>query len=375
MKTLHIIIGLNVGGAEAMLKRLIESDPEVIPNTVVVSLTTLGVVGAALRAQGVRVHVLGMSSILDSPIVFWRLVRLIRQYQPRIVQTWMYHADLMGGLAARLAKSCTVVWGIRSTTIPQGPLSFTYWLVRLCAICSYVVPHRIICCAKSAKEAHIKLGYAAHKMTVIPNGYNFSSFDHHLNSRVKARMELGFDVDEIVIGTVGRFDLLKDFHNFVIAASKLSARRGNVKFLMVGRNIEWSNQTLRGWIEGEKLVKNFQLVGEQSDVPYFLSAMDIFCLSSVSEAFPNVVVEAMAMALPCVVTRAGDAADILGSDDFVVPIKDPASLSDALLHMCDLGSEVRKTLGEGGAKKVRTEYGIANIRQKYEEVCAEVSSK
>jgi len=95
----------------------------------------------------------------------------------------MYHADLLGGLAARLAGSCAVVWGIRSTAIPQGPLSFTYWLVRLCAICSHLVPHRIICCAKSAKEAHIKLGYAAHKMAVIPNGYDFSSFDRHLNSR------------------------------------------------------------------------------------------------------------------------------------------------------------------------------------------------
>ena len=373
MRTLHIIVGLNVGGAESMLKRLIESDPETVPGTVVVSLTTLGVVGEALRAQGVKVHVLGMSSALDFPIAVWQLVGLIRQYRPKVVQTWMYHADLLGGLAARLAGSCAVVWGIRSTAIPQGPLSFTYWLVRLCAICSHLVPHRIICCAKSAKEAHIKLGYAAHKMAVIPNGYDFSSFDRHLNSRAKARMELGFGVDEIVIGTVGRFDPLKDFHNFVISASKLAARRSGVKCLMVGRNVDRYNHTLRGWIEDEGLINNFSLVGEQSDIPYFLSAMDIFCLSSVSEAFPNVVVEAMAMGLPCVVTRAGDAADILGADDFVVPVKDSASLCDALLRMCDLDSEVRTRLGEGGARKVRTEYEIKKIRKKYEDVYAGIT--
>src|SRR5882672_5649392 len=153
-----------------MLKRLIESNPATTRNTAVVSLTALGVIGESLRAQGVRVHTLGMSSVLDTPITLWRLVRLVRQYQPRIVQTWMYHADLLGGLAARLAGSCAVVRGIRSTTLPQGPLSVMFWLIRLCAICSHVVPHRIICCAKSAKEVHIKLGYPAHKMTVIPNG-------------------------------------------------------------------------------------------------------------------------------------------------------------------------------------------------------------
>lgn len=358
-----------------MLKRLIESDPDAIPNTVVVSLTTLGAIGEALHAQGVRVHALGISSALNFPMTLWRLARLIRQYRPAIVQTWMYHADLIGGLTARLVGSCRVVWGIRSTTIPQGPLSFTYWLVRLCAIGSHIIPHRIICCAKSAKEAHIRLGYAAHKMTVIPNGYNFSIFDRHLNSRGKARFELGFDVDEIVIGAVGRFDPLKDFHNFVIAASKLAATRGNVKFLMIGRNIEWSNHTLRGWIDGAGLMKSFHLVGQQTDVAYFLSAMDIFCLSSVNEAFPNVVVEAMAMGLPCVVTRAGDAADILGDDSFVVRVKDSMALADALRRMCDLNPVERRILGERNAEKVKKEYGIEEIRRKYEEVYVEVSKK
>lgn len=375
MKVLHIIVGLEIGGAETMLKRLIESDPDAVPNTVVVSLTTLGVIGETLYFQGVRVHTLGMSSALNFPMTLWRLVRLIRQYRPAIVQTWMYHADLIGGLAARLAGSCSVVWNIRSTAIPQGALSMTFWLVRLCAICSYFIPDRIICCANSAKTAHIKLRYASHIMTVIPNGYDFSAFELHSDSRAKARRELGFDDGDMVIGVVGRFDPLKDFHNFVTAASYMAATRGDVKFLMVGRENEWSNATLRSWIEKAGLVKSFYLVGQQTDVVYYLSVMDVFCLSSVNEAFPNVVVEAMAIGLPCVVTRAGDAADILGDDDFVVPIKDSVSLADALLRMCDLDPVDRRMLGEKNAKKARAEYGIEKIRKKYEEVYDEVSRK
>lgn len=358
-----------------MLKRLIESEPENVPNTVIVSLTSLGVIGESLCAQGVKVYALGMSSAVDVPIALWRLVRLIHRYRPKVVQTWMYHADILGGLAARLAGSCVVVWGMHSTAIPQSPLSIPFWLVRLCAIFSHVVPHRIICCAQSAKAAHIKLGYAAHKMTVIANGYDFSAFDRHSTSRAQARVELGFDDGNIVIGAVGRFDPLKDFHNFVVAAADLAARRDNVRFLMVGRNIEWSNPVLRGWIVGYGLENKFQLVGEKTEVPFFLSAMDIFCLSSVNEAFPNVVVEAMAMGLPCVVTRAGDAADILGAVDFVVPVKDAVSLAAALLRMCDLDPEARRELGDQGAKKVRIKYGIEHIRQKYEEVYAELVNK
>lgn len=375
IRVCHVIVGLDVGGAESMLKRLIESNPASLHETVVVSITSLGVIGESLRARGVYVHTLGMRSAFGIPLVLWRLVRLIRAIRPGIVQTWMYHADLLGGLAARLAGSCSVVWNVRSTAIPQGVLSVTYWIIRLCAICSYFIPDRIICCANSAKTAHIKLRYALHKMTVISNGYDFSAFELHSDPRAKARRELGFVDGDMVIGVVGRFDPLKDFHNFVTAASYMAATRGDVKFLMVGRENEWSNITLRGWIESAGLVKSFHLVGQQTDVAYYLSVMDVFCLSSVNEAFPNVVVEAMAIGLPCVVTQAGDAADILGDDDFVVPIKDSVSLADALLRMCDLDPVDRKMLGEKNAKKAREEYGIEKIRKKYEEVYDEVSRK
>lgn len=374
MNVLHIIADLNVGGAENMLKRLIESDSATISGTVVVSLTSLGLIGESLRARGVCVHTLGMSSFVHAPIVVWRLIRLIRQYRPATVQTWMYHADFLGGLAARLAGSCSIVWNIRCTAIPQGTLSVTFWLIRLCAICSHFIPDRIICCANSAKVAHIKLRYASHKMTVIPNGYNFSENGLNVNARTQIRQELGFGVGDIVIGVVGRFDPLKDFHNFV-TSSYIVAKRGDVKFLMVGRGNEWSNATLLNWIESAGLVKSFYLVGQQTDVTDYLSAMDIFCLSSVNEAFPNVVVEAMAIGLPCVVTQAGDAAEILGDDDFVVPVRDSVSLADALLRMCDLKPAARKILGEKNAEKVRKEYQIKKIRRKYEAVYDEISGK
>jgi glycosyltransferase involved in cell wall biosynthesis len=375
MKVLHVITGLDAGGAERMLMRLILSKPQNISETIVVSLTTLGLIGRELQAHGVQVKTLELSSILSVPLALWRLTKIMNSFSPLIVQTWLYHADFFGGFSAKLAGISPVIWNIRSTAIPQGAFSMTYWLIRLCGISSYFIPDRIICCANSAKKAHIKLRYAPHKMIVIPNGYNFSAFEFNLNLRAKARLKLGFANCDIVIGVVGRFDPLKDFKNFVTAASYIAPKCIDVKFLMVGRDNQTSNIILYGWIEEAGLVSKFKLVGEQPDVAFYLSAMDIFCLSSANEAFPNVVVEAMAMGLPCVVTRAGDAVDILGDDNFVVPVRDSASLSEALLRMCRLDPFDRQILGERNAKKVRKEYGIESIRRRYDEVYEGLSRK
>ena len=366
MRILHIIVGLRVGGAELMLKRLVDSAREDLShNQIVVSLTSIGEVGIQLQKDGIVVHAIGMRSALNLPAAILRLVQLIRNENPDVIQTWMYHADLIGGIAARVAGKYPVIWCIRSTTIPQGILSFTYWLVRLCGLLSHLIPSKIICCANTAKSAHLQLFYPEKKIKVIPNGYDFKPLLEKISSSQESREKLSIKENEIIIGVVGRFDPLKDFYNFISAAAIIASQRKGVKFLMVGRGNEWSNPTLRHWIEEAGLAELFLLVGQQTDVPYFLSAMNIFCLSSVQEAFPNVVVEAMAMELPCVVTRAGDAADILCDERFIVPVNNSKALADSLLKVCELSSHDRQIIGQSNAKRVRNKYKIEKISKEY----------
>lgn len=372
LKVLHVIIGLNVGGAEMMLKRLVEADALHGQERIVVSLTSLGTLGKSICDQGIDVHSLGMKSIFDFPTILSKLFKLIRQIRPQVVQTWMYHADLLGGLAARMAGSCILVWGIRSTSIPHGPLSVTYWLVRICAILSYVVPHKIVCNANVARKAHIELGFSARKICVIGNGFDFSELGNSAVVRASSRGQLGFKENEIVIGVAGRFDPLKDFGNFISAAAKLMTRTNNVRFLMVGRDLDESNETLTHWIENARLSDRIVMVGEQLDIPFYYSAMDIFCLSSRSEGFPNVLVEALAMGLPCVATNAGDAADILGNTEFVVPTQNADALCDAMLRMCNLGDKARRAVGDDGANRVRLAYDIQKVRCDYQRLYSDL---
>lgn len=325
-----------------------------------------------MKEAGVEVHALELTSARAFPKAIWRLALLIRTLRPAVVQTWMYHADFLGGWVGWFL-GCKVVWGIRSTGIPQGPASLTWWLIRVNAICSHFLPHKIICCADSAKKAHAALGFAARKMVVIPNGYDFSDFSYNQADRQQVRERTGFSESDIVIGVVGRFDALKDFQNFVLAAKFTALECPEARFLMVGRGLDVNNSVLRGWIAAEGLDEKFSLVGEQARVPVYLAAMDIFCLSSRQEAFPNVVVEAMAVGLPCVVTNAGDAAAIVGDLGWVIPVKNSVALGRGLVQACRLPASRRALIGQKSAQQVRARYDIDSIRHQYESVYGELT--
>lgn len=121
MKVTHIIVGLHIGGAELMLRRLCESfNSSTSDEHRVVSLTDLGEVGALLRANGVVVDTLGMRGAWDVFGTFRKLVRVLRSSKPDVVQTWMYHSDLLGGLAARWVGVKGLIWGIRTTDVSKG---------------------------------------------------------------------------------------------------------------------------------------------------------------------------------------------------------------------------------------------------------------
>ena len=95
----------------------------------------------------------------------------LEKEKPDIVQTWMYHADLFGGIACRLAGIKQVFWNVRNTQIPQKGLSVTLSVIKICAFLSKFIPKKVICCAQSALESHVNLGYRKEKMVVVPNGF------------------------------------------------------------------------------------------------------------------------------------------------------------------------------------------------------------
>lgn len=364
-RVLHVVSALDQGGAETMLFRLLAGlEPA---NHLVVSLRRLGYFGPRLRRRGVEVHALDMGSWLGAPGKLLELVRIIRSWRPACVQTWLYHADLVGGLAARIAGVPRIVWGIHHWNLaPEANKRARLAVIKVLARLSSIVPHRIVSCAASAIEAHVALGYRQEKFLVIPNGIDTTLFRPDAEDRGAIRAELGLSAEDIVIGTVGRFEFQKDHRNLLRAAGHLRHICPPARFLLVGADLD--NERIRGWIAEADLASSVHLLGPRQDVPRILRALDLFVLSSLGEAFPLALLEALATGVPCVTTRVGDAAQMVGGIWEVVEPRDPIALMTAMRRVLDMPQEERDHRCQAARAHVERSYAIESVRRRYLDV-------
>jgi glycosyltransferase involved in cell wall biosynthesis len=324
----------------------------------------------AIEAAGVRVYSAGAKAGGLDPRMIYRLARIIRRERPAVVQTWMYHADLVGGLAAKLAGRPPVAWNIRNGTLaPEFSKPMTLRIARISARLSRLLPATIVCCAESAKLIHAELGYDAGRMTVIPNGYDLDRFQRRPEAGRELRARAGIGLDVPVIGMVARFHPQKDFFSFFAAARRVGERFPEVRFLLCGEDVSLEEPELRAMIEASGLGDRVHLLGEQRDIPAVYSAMDISCLTSRGgEGFPNAVAEAMACETPCVVTDVGDAALIAGETGRVVPIGEIDALTGAMMGLLALSPADRQTLGKRARQRIESNYTLDLMRSRYEAV-------
>jgi glycosyltransferase involved in cell wall biosynthesis len=368
MKILHIITNFVMGGAEMMLYKLLSRADRTRVQASVLSLVDVGPVGERARDLGVPVRSLGLRRDLSASLAIPRLARWIRRERPDVVQTWMYHADLIGGVAARLAGGVPVAWNIRHSDLdPRDSRRTTIWTARACAHLSRKIPARIVCCSDSAFRVHSDLGYDAARMVVIPNGFDVKRFKPDPIARRGLREELRLADDTPLIGQIGRFDPQKDHHNFIRAAALLRATHPVARFVLCGDALTRENSQVRDWLDEAGLGSGVHLLGRREDVARVHAALDILTLSSAfGEGFPNVVGEAMASGVPCVVTDVGDSAMIVGDTGRVVPARDPGALADAWRWMLGLGPEGRARLGEAARERVVRNFELDSIVTRYQ---------
>ncbi|MGO4478343.1 glycosyltransferase family 4 protein [Massilia sp. 2TAF26] len=328
-RILHVITGLGNGGAEAVLYRLCLSDKQ--NSHIVISLMDLGYYGSKLLAANVDVHALDMPRGRVTMRGLAKLWNLIRTARPDVVQTWMYHADLLGGLAARLAGVKSVVWGIHHTVLEPGKSkSETIMIARLLARLSHFIPRQITACAEKSVVVHAALGYKAEKMVVVPNGYDLQNFMYDEQQRAALRTSWNVDKSVPLLGMVSRYDPQKDHANLIKALAELKKSGQRFCCLLVGSGMVAENAELSERIAHAGLQSEIMLLGPRHDIPAVMSALDLHVLSSSAEAFPNVLAEAMACGTPCVTTDVGDAALIVGDTGWVTPPNNAAALAKSM---------------------------------------------
>lgn len=376
LRILHVITGLNLGGAETWLTRLLLRLPAERFRCEVASLLPGGVLAGAVRTMGVPVHELGMSRGLPGPGGLKRLVRIMRDFRPQVVQTWLYHADLLGFLAARLSGTgAAVSWGLRCSYMDfsrYGPL--TRLTVRACAALS-ARPEAVTANSEAGAAHHLALGYRPRRLVVLPNGVDGERFRPDEEARTRLRAQWGVAEGAPLIGLVARMDPMKGHAVFCRAAQELLAKRPDARLLFCGEG------TGAGAAELDALVASFGLgaaavrLGRREDMPQVLAALDALALPSLGEGFPNAVLEALSCGVPCVCLDAGDARAMCGPGGLVAPAglsesgardEDRAGfLARALAGLFELPETERRGMGLLGRDHVLEHFGLARAVERW----------
>ena len=375
VRVVHVINSFECGGAEAMLcNLLLRSDRAKFDASVIALIDDMTVAGPILRA-GFDVSCVGMKAGLPDPRGLWRLARRLRRLDPDIVHTWMDHSNLIGGLAALAAPQAKVVWGVHHCDhVPGVAKRSTLMTVSACARLSKWLPARVVCCSEQSKASYERYGFDRRRMMVIPNGFDLDRFRPDAAAREHVRREMNLPPGAALVGLVARYDPFKDHATFLRAAALLASTHPQAHFVMCGRGADAGNAELAARVQSLGLAGRCHLLGQRGDVERVQAALDVAASSSISEAFPLAVGEAMACGVPCVVTAVGDSALLVGPTGRVVPPKDPEALAAAWREVLDLEASARAKLGDAARRRVRERFDVGSVTRRYEAVYEELTA-
>jgi len=367
----HIISDLDAGGAEVMLAKLVGGMDRARFSSTVISLTDRGQLGEQIESLGVAVHTLGMRRGWPDIRALPRLIRLLKILNPTIVQSWLYHADLLSTLAVKFSGLPILVWNVRCSDMDlkhYRPL--TRWVQWVLALWS-AAPAAVVVNSEAGRLQHERLGYHPQRWDVIPNGFDTQQFHPDSSTRLARRKEWEVPDDTVVVALIARVDPMKDHAAFLAAAQEVVGARRNACFLLVGKD----TQTLAQAVAAKGLTDRVRLLGYRKNIECLLPGVDVVCLSSAfGEGFPNVLGEAMACGVPCVSTDVGDARSIIGDIGLVVPARTPASLALAIIDLIDRGPAAREHLGRASRVRIETEYSLARIVDRYTALYSDLCS-
>lgn len=360
-----------------MLYRLISRMDRSRFEAEVISLTEVGPIGERIQDLGVRVHHLKMNSIAGSPFGILKLGSLLRKFSPQVVQTWMMHSDLFGGLAAFAAGRFPVVWGVHQTALDPA---FTKWrsraAQRCCTKLAGMLPAKIVCCSEASMDSCAAMGYPRDKMVVIPNGFDLGALYRDVDGARAIREELHLAENAPVVGHVARFHPQKDHKNFFQAAELLIKRIPGVHFVLCGDGVTWSQPILRELVDSSASPGSFHLLGRRDEMRGVVSAFSVATMSSAwGEAFPLSIGEAMCCEVCCVATDVGDVKRIIGTTGRVVPARNPGALGEAWFELLNMSSTERRTMGRAAREHIAGHFSLASITAQYEDLYAEIGGE
>ena len=360
---MHIINELDAGGAERVLTRIACHNAQTNgPKQIVVSLMGEGVYGPDLRASGVELHCLGMTSGLrDLPGAIVKLSGLMRGEKPDAIMSWLYHSDFISTLAAMLSGRGTkrLAWNIRCAEmdLAQYGRSTRIVLTLLAKLSRF--PAIVAANSHAGQRHHITCGYHPKKWAFLPNGFDTDEWQPDPDAKIRLCKELGIAPSKHVVGMVARKDPAKDHATLFEAIKHVREQGHDIHLALVGGETE----TLPVPAE---LTGHVTALGLRRDVANLVPAFDIAVLSSsFGEGFPNVIGEAMACGVPAIGNDVGDVAAILGGTGKTVPLHAPEKLATAIVELLSEDSDSKTFRKAATRQRIIDHYSLAAMNERY----------
>jgi glycosyltransferase involved in cell wall biosynthesis len=362
MRIMFLIRSLNKGGAERQLISLAVGLKECGHVITVAVFYPGGILQEKLTAYGVPVISLNKRGRWDIFRFLVCLVRTVRSESPEILHAYLGTSNILSVLLKPLFPRCRIIWGMRASNLD---LDCYDWFFRVlyrieCILSRFA--DLIIANSRAGKAIAIARGIPKHMIVVIPNGVDTQHFKPDSKVRARLRSEWGIRDDEILIGLVGRLDPMKDHPTFIKAAALLARQRRDVRFACVGDGPVDYTQKLHAFAHQLGLNGKLIWVGARDNMPAVYNAFDVASSSSRGEGFSNVIGEAMACGVPCVVTDVGDSARIVGDTGVVVPPRDPIALAHGLKTALENDLNVNST-----RQRVMAQFSLKRLLRRTEE--------
>jgi glycosyltransferase involved in cell wall biosynthesis len=373
VKVLHVITGLNVGGAENMLAKLLEGSVDSNECGSVVSLLEPGPIAERIRACGVRIDSLNMRQGMATFGGVQALSRIVRAAAPDVIHGWMYHGNLAASLASMMAKprilakqGVPLVWNVRHSLADSHRETWkTRALLRVSAPLSRQ-PAAIIYNSQVALEQHQAHGFSPRRSLVLPNGFDCAKYKPDPAARERLCSEFGIDPGALIVGIVARLHPMKDHAGLIDAVALARAKGLDIHLVMIGDGLAPPPERMAAQIALQIPADRISLGGARSDVASLMPGLDILAVSSAwGEAFPNVIGEALACGVPVVATDVGDSAVVVGRCGLIVPPSSPQDLANGIISLSELGPEGRRNMGIAGRQQVAENYSLDAICKRY----------
>jgi len=334
MKVMFLIRSLEIGGAERQLVNLAKGLKDRDIEVQVLTFYPGGLFSSELDNYGVPNKDLRKRHRWDMLLFFLNFIHELRKYRPDVLYSFLPVANIIAVLAKNLMPSLKIVWGVRASNMNFKVYDRLSRIVARFEVVMSRFPDLIVANSTSGFQYHQDIGFPEEKMRVIENGIDIRRFKPDRKGGERMRRLWGIEPHQKVVGIVGRLDPMKGHPIFLEACAKLSSIEPNLRFVCVGEGRRDYRMHLIGLADELGLLDKVLWVGPYEDMPAVYSAFQLCCSSSIfGEGFPNVVAEAMACGVPCVVTDVGDSARVVGDRGLVVPPGDATALSKGILQM------------------------------------------